>query len=496
MNIIRNILISAALILASKCPLLAQDSPAAWFVSGDEILCDGGIVNIVVGVKKDQQAIITIIERDMTTGTETKFSTNKEYPQDNKISINRSIKLRHSDKHDQYMLILNGYESTSDGKISLADTMMVDVWGTPTAKILNDTKICGYATTLEADDRWEDVSTYHWATTKGTLSNPDIRQCDIAVTPKEQTTFNVELTETTGNGKCISVDKKTITLVGSPKAEIHTDNQGISDTIRICTTVDGEEGYSFKGTIDLDGNAPYEVKLSNGAIYSSLKETHSSYLMSATKAQTLVIESVSDANGCLGTSDEVKGAIEIIDRKPYPVIARDTFEVSTEQIIVPIQKGGKENDPHWSVMDEYDELVEGWTYENGSDNGTTKFQARSTINGIIGVTYYEIETGEKYGLSECPSDEYPIWINIIAPLNAPNGISPNDDGKNDALIIEGLPQKNHIIVVDSRGKVVFEKDNYRNDWKAENVDDGYYVYVVESPGINTIRKTLVIKRSK
>ena len=82
------------------------------------------------------------------------------------------------------------------------------------------------------------------------------------------------------------------------------------------------------------------------------------------------------------------------------------------------------------------------------------------------------------------------------PLRYPNGFSPNGDGHNDHLVIEGLPAENHVTVFDSRGKIVFEKDNYRNDWDAQGVNDGYYVYVFKGNGVKTTKETLAIKRSK
>jgi hypothetical protein len=42
--------------------------------------------------------------------------------------------------------------------------------------------------------------------------------------------------------------------------------------------------------------------------------------------------------------------------------------------------------------------------------------------------------------------------------------------------------------------MVYEKENYRNDWKAEGLDDGYYMYVLEGQGIKTLKESLVIKR--
>ena len=81
------------------------------------------------------------------------------------------------------------------------------------------------------------------------------------------------------------------------------------------------------------------------------------------------------------------------------------------------------------------------------------------------------------------------------PLRYPNAISPNGDNVNDKLVIEGLPANNTLFVYDGRGKKVYEKVNYRNQWSADGLDDGYYAYVLKGDGISTIKETLAIKRN-
>jgi gliding motility-associated-like protein len=80
------------------------------------------------------------------------------------------------------------------------------------------------------------------------------------------------------------------------------------------------------------------------------------------------------------------------------------------------------------------------------------------------------------------------------PFFEPQGISPNGDGKNDALIFEGLltkPIPNHISIFDRVGSLVYETDNYQNNWTGEtskgtslfektgSVPDGTYFYILD-----------------
>jgi gliding motility-associated-like protein len=80
------------------------------------------------------------------------------------------------------------------------------------------------------------------------------------------------------------------------------------------------------------------------------------------------------------------------------------------------------------------------------------------------------------------------------PFFEPQGISPNGDGKNDVLVFEGLltkPIPNHISIFDRVGSLVYETDNYQNNWAGEtskgtslfektgSVPDGTYYYILD-----------------
>ncbi|MHA8052742.1 gliding motility-associated C-terminal domain-containing protein [Aquirufa sp. OSTEICH-129A] len=84
--------------------------------------------------------------------------------------------------------------------------------------------------------------------------------------------------------------------------------------------------------------------------------------------------------------------------------------------------------------------------------------------------------------------------NMEATGIIPQGITPNGDGKNDKLVIDGIAGlKNKLSIFNRWGNLVFEKENYSNDWGGEylssnsNSDakllpDGIYYYVVDFYG--------------
>lgn len=80
------------------------------------------------------------------------------------------------------------------------------------------------------------------------------------------------------------------------------------------------------------------------------------------------------------------------------------------------------------------------------------------------------------------------------PFFEPQGISPNGDGKNDVLVFEGLltkPIPNHVSIFDRIGSLVYETENYQNNWGGETskgtelfektgqVPDGTYYYILD-----------------
>ncbi len=67
-------------------------------------------------------------------------------------------------------------------------------------------------------------------------------------------------------------------------------------------------------------------------------------------------------------------------------------------------------------------------------------------------------------------------------LFIPNIFTPNDDGVNDTFSIRNLPDGSPIVVSDRWGKIVFESNNYANDWDGQDNADGTYFYRIEIDG--------------
>ena len=66
------------------------------------------------------------------------------------------------------------------------------------------------------------------------------------------------------------------------------------------------------------------------------------------------------------------------------------------------------------------------------------------------------------------------------PLIFPNVITPNTDGLNDFfVIVNGDQIENQVYIYDRWGKLIYQKENYKNDWNGEGFPAGTYYYVFD-----------------
>jgi gliding motility-associated-like protein len=73
-------------------------------------------------------------------------------------------------------------------------------------------------------------------------------------------------------------------------------------------------------------------------------------------------------------------------------------------------------------------------------------------------------------------------------VRVPNVFTPNGGHGNDTFEIGGLEKYSgaDLTVFDRWGKVVYESNNYRNDWRANDLSDGTYWYILKLPyGVKT-----------
>ncbi len=106
-----------------------------------------------------------------------------------------------------------------------------------------------------------------------------------------------------------------------------------------------------------------------------------------------------------------------------------------------------------------------------SGGGTsTAFYALGLVNGSYGLVVSD--ECEKLATAT-------VTVNSGCEIGIPNVFSPNGDGENDRFVIEGiLGTTNTVRIFNRWGQMVFESNNYRNTWAANDVSDGTYFYEV------------------
>jgi len=102
------------------------------------------------------------------------------------------------------------------------------------------------------------------------------------------------------------------------------------------------------------------------------------------------------------------------------------------------------------------------------------------------VTYVQIQTPGVYVVTATDAcgrtASATANVFVLCDIVVPNVFSPNGDGQNDRFDIDGILSTTNTVRVFNRwGQIVFEAENYRNNWAASGVPDGTYFYEVIVP---------------
>jgi gliding motility-associated-like protein len=109
----------------------------------------------------------------------------------------------------------------------------------------------------------------------------------------------------------------------------------------------------------------------------------------------------------------------------------------------------------------------------------------SWSNGYTGTTSYASNAVDgTYQVSVVDDCGHTASLDVIVDpqcaIIVPNVISPNGDGQNDVFYIEGiLASRSTVRIFNRWGQVVYEKQNYQNNWAASDLPDGTYFYEVK-----------------
>ena len=141
---------------------------------------------------------------------------------------------------------------------------------------------------------------------------------------------------------------------------------------------------------------------------------------------------------------------------------------------------------NWNSYNGWDSAV----YDIFVDNGTNWLKLNPTpIDDTVycgnfdtlpvGFNIFKVVTTNGIDTSEsnyaiCNQPEPPV-------VTVPNVITPNGDGWNDIFMIDYLNQYDirKLTIFNRWGTIVYQSDDYQNNWDGGNVADGVYFYVLE-----------------
>lgn len=133
------------------------------------------------------------------------------------------------------------------------------------------------------------------------------------------------------------------------------------------------------------------------------------------------------------------------------------------------------------------------SYDYLWDNNSTQNSIIDVREGFYYLTITDANNCAFAYMIELPESEFCIIIY--------NTITPNGDGSNDTWIIENIEQfpRNNIWIYNRVGNLVFETENYQNDWNGsfngKELPEGTYFYIIDlGTGKDSFKGHLTIMR--
>lgn len=150
-------------------------------------------------------------------------------------------------------------------------------------------------------------------------------------------------------------------------------------------------------------------------------------------------------NGCVSEADAI--TIDVKKVTNFSV-ATACFNGVKQLYVAPIEN---------SIIQDFSNYV--WTFPDGTSHTGNPIVIS---NGEIGVY-----TVEAQNLEGCTSSKE-ITVKCTTCGDIPKGVSANEDGKNDAFDLQCLENVQNVKIYNRYGVLLFNKDNYLNEWKGRN----------------------------
>jgi gliding motility-associated-like protein len=131
-----------------------------------------------------------------------------------------------------------------------------------------------------------------------------------------------------------------------------------------------------------------------------------------------------------------------------------------------------------------------WTLDGGQT------QSGDINSYIIPDLGYHTVCLEVFSDAGCPDTLCKEFEVVTPSLDAPNVFTPNGDGTNATLVFDQLQfyPSSHLYVYNRWGNLVYEQENYQNNWNGDDLPEGVYYYVLDVEFYGSIASYLHILR--
>jgi gliding motility-associated-like protein len=277
----------------------------------------------------------------------------------------------------------------------------------------------------------------------------------LAVNPSVTTTYYLEAEGTNGCGNIGGLQPLTITVTALPTLTVSSDQN-------ICLGQDV--------TLQATGS---------GTLLWSTSEITSEITVSPITTTTYTV-SLTDGNGC--TANE---SVDVNVQSSVTVSAVDDIAMTDVDALVNIDVAANDNGDPLTVS-----IIE------SPANGIASVQTDGTIDylplsGYIGSDSLTYSICDVFCSTLCDTAIVRIEIQREEELSVPGGFSPNGDGINENLVIEGLDAypENSLTIFNRWGDIIYTSSPYNNDWSGQAegartitgdvVVTGTYFYILE-----------------
>jgi len=184
----------------------------------------------------------------------------------------------------------------------------------------------------------------------------------------------------------------------------------------------------------------------------------------------------------------------VIAYRPNALAINDDYTLPADEIILDFNVKNNDFAPegHTIWVEQFTDPNAGQVEQIGEDGD---FSYRRPFTGFKGNVVFDYLLC--FETPTCPTqcDTGAVIIDVLLDpkdpgVYVPDGITPNNDGINDRLVIEGLNnyEQNELIIFDRWGNVVFQASPYKNGWDGSynntGLPEGAYYYVLKTDVTN------------